>query len=441
MSYWKELLLPLEDNLVTLQNSPSRQERNRAEDAIAVTGLGCCSAAGQDVPAVRQSVDRTIARCRTGRADLFIPCPVAPVFMIEGQDFLAPARKSLDRLPVHLETLNRTAALAMAAIAEALRQAGLDDPANLRGKKVGIALGTTVGCTFLNEGYYKNWKDGHPQDDGPIFDYLSSNLAELVQRILQVAGPRVVITNACASGTDAIGLALGWLRGGLCDIAIAGGADGLSRVACHGFNSLMLVSKNPCRPFDATRDGLNLGEGAGILVMEREASARARLASISGWVRGYGSAGDAYHPTAPHPEGRGLQEAIHRAAIDAEITLADIRFINAHGTGTQANDAAELTALARLGFADRSDCPVVSTKGATGHTLGAAGGIEAVLTLCTLNAEATSGTTGCMNQDPNLPLMVLTAKESRNLTGRIGMSESLAFGGGNSALILEGNES
>jgi 3-oxoacyl-[acyl-carrier-protein] synthase-1/3-oxoacyl-[acyl-carrier-protein] synthase II len=203
----------------------------------------------------------------------------------------------------------------------------------------------------------------------------------------------------------------------------------------------MLASKNPCRPFDADRDGLNLGEGAGVLIMERETSAVARQAAISGWVRGYGAAGDAHHPTAPHPEGRGLQAAILQAVHDAGITLADIGFINAHGTGTPANDRAELTALAHLGFADRPDCPVVSTKGATGHTLGAAGGIEAVLTLCTLNAGTTFGSTGCITRDPALPLAVPTAKESCRLSGRIGMSESLAFGGGNAAIILEGSGS
>jgi 3-oxoacyl-(acyl-carrier-protein) synthase len=421
-----------------LQNSCLRQDKGGSRSRIAVTGLGCCSAAGPDVPAVRQNI--TLARCRIDSTDLFSPGPAAPVFEVERLDFPARVMKTFGRYLEHryLDTLNRTTALAVTAITEALRQAALR-PEDLRKKKVGIALGTTVGCTFLNEEYYRNWKERRTQDDGPIFDYLSANLAEQVQRILQITGPRAVVTNACASGTDAIGLALGWLRHDLCDIAIAGGADNLSRVACHGFSSLMLVSKYPCRPFDATRDGLNLGEGAGILVMERDASARARQAAISGWVRGYGSAGDAYHPTAPHPEGRGLQEAIRRAVHDAGITLSDISFINAHGTGTQANDAAELTALAHLGFSDRSDCPVVSTKGATGHTLGAAGGIEAVLTFCALNAGTTSGTAGCTKQDPSLPVTVSTEKERRYLTGRIGMSESLAFGGGNSALILEGN--
>jgi 3-oxoacyl-(acyl-carrier-protein) synthase len=417
----------------------SEQGKDRSACEIAVTGLGCCCGAGSDVRTVQQSMAQTLVRCRPTRAELFSPCPVAPVFAVETLDLLAPARTFFRQQLESdcLDTLNRTTALAITAIVEALRQAALA-PEYLQNIRVGIALGTTVGYTFLIEEYYRNWKAGRAQDDGPIFDYLSTNLVEQVQHILRVKGPRAVVTNACASGTDAIGLALRWLRNNLCDIAIAGGADGLSRVACHGFSSLMLVSKNPCRPFDATRDGLNLGEGAGILIMERENLARARHAGISGWVRGYGSACDAYHPTAPHPEGRGLQQAIRLAVDDAEIALTDISYINAHGTGTQANDMAELNALSHIGFAEFPYCPVVSTKGATGHTLGAAGGIEAILTLCALNAGSTSGSIGCLNRDPNLPLAALTAQERQLLTGRVGMSESLAFGGGNSAVILEG---
>jgi 3-oxoacyl-(acyl-carrier-protein) synthase len=432
----------LENSPATSRNSRSRQGKDDSTGKIAVTGLGCCCGAGPNVRTVQQSIDQALVHCRIGQAELFSPCPAAPVFAVETLDLLSPARKFFGQRPVYpfLDRLNRTTTLAVTAIIEAVQQAALT-PEHLRSMKVGVALGTTVGYTFLNEEYFKNWKAGRTQDDGPIFDYLSTNLAEQVQRILQIKGPRAVITNACASGTDAIGLALGWLKNNLCDIAIAGGADGLSRVACQGFSSLMLVSKNPCRPFDTTRDGLNLGEGAGILIMEQERLARARHAAISGWVRGYGSACDAYHPTAPHPEGLGLQEAIRLAIDDAEIALTDIRYINAHGTGTQANDAAELTALAHLGFADRPDCPVVSTKGATGHTLGAAGGIEAVLTLCALNAGTTSGSPGCLNRDPGLPLAALTAQERQLLTGRVGMSESLAFGGGNSAVILEGRAS
>jgi len=411
----------------------------RRENEITVTGLGCCCAAGLDVPSVQQSIDKTIIRYHTDATELFSPFPVAPVFSVEISDIFSLISRSVGQQEHHhnLQMLNRTTSLALVAICEALLQSHLGF-ADLKKIRVGIALGTTVGCTFLSEDYYTNWKENKTQHDNPIFSYLSANLAEQIQRILQVKGPRAVITNACASGTDAIGMAHGWLCQDHCDIAIAGGADGLSRIACHGFSSLMLVSKKQGRPFDADRDGLNLGEGAGILIMEQNGSARARQAPVLGWVRGYGAACDAYHPTTPHPEGRGLQQAIHRAVHQAGIALNEISYINAHGTGTPANDAAELNALAHIGFADRPECPVLSTKGATGHTLGAAGGIEAVLTLCTLNAGVTSGNIGCINQDGRLPLTIPTEKDRWSFVGKIGMSESLAFGGSNAAVILEG---
>ncbi len=223
-----------------------------------------------------------------------------------------------------------------------------------------------------------------------------------------------------------------WLEQGLCDVAIAGGADELYNVACHGFNSLMLVSSSPCRPFSARRDGLNLGEGAGVVLLERNAPQERSL----GRILGYGAAADGYHPTAPHPEGRGLLQAIRAALQKAEKRVEDIAYINAHGTGTPVNDRIESLVLAKHGFA--AGLPVVSTKGMTGHTLGAAGGIEAIFTLLCLNAGETAGTVGCPSCDAALPFAVLEEGAQAALSGTIGISQSLAFGGSNSALVMEG---
>jgi 3-oxoacyl-[acyl-carrier-protein] synthase-1/3-oxoacyl-[acyl-carrier-protein] synthase II len=337
----------------------------------------------------------------------------------------------------HGSGCNRTILLALTAIDEALTQAGynLDELAT---RRVGLALGTTVGCTFHNESYYVDWKSGKVPDSQPLQRYFSSNLAECIQHILGIQGPRTVITNACASGTDAIGIARSWLECGVCDIAIAGGVDELSRIACNGFKSLMLVSEEHCRPFDKKRRGLNLGEGAGVLVLERENEALSANRKILGWIRGYGSAGDAYHPTAPHPQGAGLQRAILQALADAALSVKDIAMINAHGTGTPANDKAETQAIYEVGF-DTAAVPVVSTKGVTGHTLGAAGGIEAVFTLLSLNKGEVFGTVGCLDPDPDLPCSVLPEGEKVVLTGRVGISQSLAFGGSNSVLVIEGS--
>lgn len=264
--------------------------------------------------------------------------------------------------------------------------------------------------------------------------YLSDNLAVALQDIFHCQGPSAVVTNACASGTDAIGLGRSWLRHDLCDLVLCGGADELSRLACHGFASLLLTSAAPCMPFARERSGLNLGEGAGIVILEKSSRARDRGVRPQGWLRGYGAASDGHHPTAPHPEGRGLQQAIRTAMTEAGVGVAGISLINGHGTGTQANDLAETTGLAALGF---SRTPLISTKGATGHTLGAAGGIEAVLCLRALQEGRTFGTVGCRQPDPRLAMSPLTQGERVTLDGRVGLSHSLAFGGGNAALVLE----
>ncbi|WP_457577897.1 beta-ketoacyl-[acyl-carrier-protein] synthase family protein [Desulfomarina sp.] len=400
---------------------------------IAVTGCGVvCAAGGSCSEAMDSIASWTVSTSMKGEP--FFSPPAAPCFVAPKK--LPVLSSSFSIADSALAGVNRSILLALSAINESLEQAGIRSD-DLRHKRVGVVLGTTVGCTFHNEPYYIDWKEGREPDEKPLRTYLSANLAERVQRILGIRGPRAVITNACASGTDAIGLAGNWLRRGLCDIAIAGGTDELSRIACHGFKSLMLVSPENCRPFDRDRRGLNLGEGAGIVILERDDQLVAEKRACLGWIRGYGIAGDAHHPTAPHPDGRGLQMAVRMALADGRVTVDDISMINAHGTGTPANDRAETRAVFELGF-NIAELPVVSTKGVTGHTLGAAGAIEAIFTLLALNRGKVAGTAGCRNCDPDFPFAVLPEGVTSALRGRTGMSQSLAFGGSNSVLILEG---
>jgi 3-oxoacyl-[acyl-carrier-protein] synthase-1/3-oxoacyl-[acyl-carrier-protein] synthase II len=308
---------------------------------------------------------------------------------------------------------------------------------DLSQKRIAIILGTTVRCHFHNNEYYRNWKQGVQQSQEPMDSFLNDNLATICQHHLATSGPTSVITNACASGTDAIGIARNLLLADQCDIAIAGGADELSPLAYHGFASLLLCAEAPCTPFAKNRAGLNLGEGAGVVVLEKNASLKKRGGAAIGWLRGYGSASDGYHPTAPHPEAKGLIRAVQTAMNDARVGEDDIHFINGHGTGTRANDQVETIGLHALHL-DQS--PLVSTKGATGHTLGGAGGIEAVFTLQALREQfspGTIGTIGTSTIDPTLALFPLAENQSTHLTGTIGMSQSLAFGGGNSVLIFE----
>jgi 3-oxoacyl-[acyl-carrier-protein] synthase II len=265
----------------------------------------------------------------------------------------------------------------------------------------------------------------------PVVRFLNSNPSQVIARSLKVAGPCQTVVNACSSGTDAIGIGASWVRAGLCDIVIAGGADELCRVTYNGFISLMITDDNPCRPFDRRRRGLNLGEGAAVLVLESEKLARRRKHPPQAVLLGYGSAGDAYHLTAPHPQGRGLKRAIFSALEQSGLLAGYIAFINAHGTGTPDNDRVESNVLHEL----FPGVPFYSTKGCTGHTLGAAGAIEAAFTIASLNIGVVPPSAGFEERDPELPAHPIEKKTA--VRGRVALSQSLAFGGTNAVLIFD----
>jgi len=265
----------------------------------------------------------------------------------------------------------------------------------------------------------------------PIRRFLNSNPSASIAREFEISGPLQTIVNACASGTDAIGIAASWIKAGLCDIVIAGGTDELCRVTYNGFISLMITDHEPCRPFDATRNGLNLGEGAGVMILESEKSAKANPQCC---VAGYGAACDAYHLTAPKPDGDGLKRAMASAFKSASISPDKIDFINAHGTGTKDNDKVESLVIGEV----MPGTPFFSTKGYTGHTLGAAGAIEAAFTIASLNKNKIPQSIGFTNNDEKSN--VFPVQEQKELSCKIAMSESVAFGGNNSVLIFSKND-
>ncbi len=404
---------------------------------IAVSGMGCISGAGADLVEHELCVAGTPSTCASVPEWLFGTKLTFPVFMAR-QDPLGPVARQImasNTYGLTEDNVHRTVLLALEAAVQALEHAGLD-LADLRQRKVGICLGTTVGCGFNAEPYYAAWRQDERPDLDPVLRYFHANISSTVQALLGLHGPVAVVTNACASGTDAIGLAKGWLETGRCNIALAGGADGMSRIALNGFASLMLTDSQPCRPYDVSRKGLNLGEGAGIVCLEGTDDVVNRGGRCLGYVRGYGAGSDAYHPTAPHPKGRGMVTAISKALSAADTAIHDISFINGHGTGTSANDGAETTAIAAVFGAYQ--VPLISTKPLTGHTLGAAGGLEAIFTLSALNKGRVKGSVRCQDIDPAFLYQPLPAGEEVALAGKIGISQSLAFGGGNGCLVLEG---
>jgi len=237
--------------------------------------------------------------------------------------------------------------------------------------------------------------------------------------------------NACSSGTDALGVAASWLRAGLCDAAIVGGADELNQVPLAGFWSLGVMSSEPCTPFDDNRCGLNLGEGAGVIVLESYDHANARGVKPTIELAGFGAGCDAHHLTAPHPQGRGLRSAIQAALAQADITAEQVAFVNAHGTATLDNDRGEGAVLESI----FGNCfPFLSTKGYTGHTLGAAGGLEAVFTVLGLRERWIPASTGFSTQAHDIP--IAPVRETTPVDGNYAMSTSLAFGGNNAAALF-----
>jgi 3-oxoacyl-[acyl-carrier-protein] synthase-1/3-oxoacyl-[acyl-carrier-protein] synthase II len=281
-----------------------------------------------------------------------------------------------------------------------------------------------------DEGFYAEFRQGRDPDMEPIKRFLSNNPAATVAGVYGLSGPCQTVVNACSSGTDAVGLGALWIRSGMCDAVIAGGADELCRVTYNGFISLMITDESPCRPFDRNRRGLNLGEGAAILILEAEESRQDRGRAARAFVLGYGSSCDAYHLTAPRPDGKGLKQAVEEALAHSGIHASEVAFVNAHGTATPDNDRVEAGVLSAL----FPNTPFLSTKGYTGHTLGAAGAIEAAFTVACLEQGRIPASIGFEHKD--LELSAVPIQTPTTVTGEIAVSESLAFGGHNSAIVL-----
>lgn len=380
--------------------------------AVKITGMGCICAAGNALAASMSSMYASVRNCS-------VPSLISA--SLEREYPVFEVKHGLENLHG-----SRTLNLAWKALYEALEQSGLEME-NMRGRNIGVCIGTTVGCTLNNEPFYRDFKAGKKPDIKPVHDFLSDNPALDISRKLGTKGPVACPVNACASGTDAIGIAASWIRDGICDIAIAGGADELSRITYLGFISLLISATSPCRPFDKNRDGLNLGEGAGILILESDKRGQKSLGKICG----YGTSSDAYHPTRPHPEGKGLLNALSMAFTQAGISPGKTGFINAHGTSTPDNDRAEGKVIKSFFF---PEVPVFSSKAYTGHTLGAAGAIEAVFTVQSLLDGRLPATAGFTDYDEACGIIPTT--ENIEIDSDYAVSSSLAFGGGNSCLIF-----
>lgn len=297
--------------------------------------------------------------------------------------------------------------------------------------RVGVFMGTSTSGILQTELAYRR-RDPATGALPADFDYRhthnSFSLADYVRAHFGLEGMALVISTACSSSAKVFAAAARQLALGRIDAAVVGGVDSLCLTTLYGFASLGLTSARPCRPCDAERDGISIGEAAAFALLERAGDA---LPAGTVLLEGVGESSDAYHMSSPHPEGLGARLAMEAALRSAGLQAGDIGYINLHGTATPANDAAEGQAVAGL-FAGRVPCS--STKGATGHTLGAAGGLEAVLCAIALTEGLLPGSPGTESLDPALPLDVV--RHTRAATLRHVLSNSFGFGGSNCALVL-----
>lgn len=297
-------------------------------------------------------------------------------------------------------------------------------------------LGTTSGGMALGEAFYRQAISGTGRQDQSVrvTHYQAQRQALDLVDAFGIAGPVTLIANACASGSNAIGHAFELIRSGRARRVLAGGYDALSQLVFAGFDSLQALSPSTCRPFDAGRDGLALGEGAAVLCLESMESATNRGATVLGEIAGYGCSTDVHHLTQPQPEGKAALASMTAACRSAEVVPAQIGYVNAHGTGTLLNDSAEAAAINAWAGDDVGRIPVSSTKTGIGHLLGAAGAVEAVVCLMALRGQWLPPELGIDTVDPACRFPLTQAPEPRAFD--LALTNSFGFGGANATLIL-----
>ena len=401
---------------------------------VAITGVGLVTALGA-------------TREESWRRMLEGECGIGPlrVFDAEGYRSRIAAQVPMNDIDAPLTALERRRLsrgdrIGLHAAAEAIDDAGLL-AGGVDAARVGIFLGAGTADLLRNEQFYQTWLSAGIERARPsdVWNHFLSTPVDAIAGRFGFEGPRGCVVAACSSSTIAIGRGADAIRQGRADAVLAGGTDALARLTFSGFNQLKLMDPAPCRPFDRTRAGMSIGEGAGILVLEDLDRARRRGATIYAELAGYALGCEAYHPTAPEPEGRPVAAVITAAMQDAGVDAADVDHLNAHGTATPQNDAAEARAFRRV-FGDRvAHMPVTSLKAMLGHCLGAAGAVEAAALALSVARGVIPPTIHHGETDPDCAIDVV-ANTARQQRVRCGISISLAFGGNDSALVIRAFE-
>lgn len=389
---------------------------------IAITGEGIISAIGTD----KNSVLQALLEGRSGVGPMrYLPSvhTELPVGEVPCSD-----NEMKQRLGISVdETISRTTLMGIWAVGQSLAEARIDEKSGLR---IWLLSGTTVGGMDVTESHFAQISQQH--GTGYFKGHDCGSCTDAIARYFGVFDETGTVSTACSSAANSIMLGARLLRAGLADVVVAGGSEALSRFHLNGFNSLMILDHERCRPFDATRAGLNLGEGAAYVVLEPEQQALKRGADIHAYLTGWGNACDAYHQTASSPDGEGATLAMQQALQTAGLKADNISYINAHGTGTPNNDQCESAALQRV-FAGCAMPPVSSTKAFTGHATSAAGSIESVICLLAMQRSFIPQSLGY--GQPSEGCIMPSAGE-RNVKLSHVMCNSFGFGGNDTALIF-----
>ncbi|MEU5181951.1 beta-ketoacyl-[acyl-carrier-protein] synthase family protein [Streptomyces longwoodensis] len=403
-----------------------------AEPAVAITGLGLVSAAGVGVEA---NWARVLSGCPTAAEVLALKDACVP-FGCAVPDFDATSLLGRRRAG----RLDRYTQLMLVAAAEAIEESGVEDSPPVL-DRTAVVIGTAAGGTTTAETQIRRLADAGPSAVSPVT--LPMALPNMAAAEVAIGhgfrGPVLATCTACASGATAVGIGLQLLRSGAADKAVVGGTEAvLTPYFAASFARTRALSRrstdpgSASRPFDACRDGFVMGEGAGALVLETLPRARERGARIRALLCGYGASADAHHITAPEPEGRGAELAVRAALADAGWSPGQVRHINAHGTSTPRGDAVEARLIERV-FGPY--VPVTSTKGVTGHPLGAGGAIEAVFTAISVSTALVPPTANFERPDPGVGLDIVAGEPRRGHVDRA-LSFSFGFGGANSVLAI-----
>ncbi len=406
---------------------------------VVVTGMGVISPVGNDVSSFWDAI--TNGRSGAGPITLFDPAEFVTKFACEVKNF--SIGDIID--PKEARRFQRFTQFGIAASHQALTDAGLiGDTIPVDRDRIGVIIGSGIGGIELFEEQAKIYLERGPKRISPFFVpmMISDIVSGQVSITFRLGGPNFAVVSACATAGHSIHMAARLIQAGEADVILAGGTEAaITHLGVGGFNAMKALStrndapEKASRPYDNDRDGFVIGEGAGVLVLESYESAKRRGANIHAEILGVGASGDAYHITAPHIDGDGARRAMEAALKEAAIDRTSIAYINAHGTSTDVGDPTEIKAIRRVFGKYAEQLAVSSTKSMTGHTLGAAGAIEAIATILATKNNLIPPTINIENQDPECDLFV-TPNVAVKREVNVAMSNAFGFGGHNSSLIV-----